>query len=135
MSNTLKPKVYFIEDDYATNVYNEIVFTKMGEIETVRFFDDSIEAFHQIQSERNKPNIIFLDINMPKMNGWQIVKYIEDSPYDFLANPYHVYMLTTSLSPVDKNRSESNPYVKGFIEKPLTKEKILTILETYRQEK
>lgn len=131
----MKPVVYFVEDDHATNVYNEIVFTKLEELNSVKFFEDSTKAYRQIQSAKEKPNIIFLDINMPKMSGWQFVEKIEESPYDFLADPHHVYMLTTSLSRVDREKSKSNPFVKGFIEKPLTKQKILEVLQSYYQER
>lgn len=131
----MKPVVYFVEDDHATNVYNEIVFTKLEELKSVKFFEDSTKAYYQIQSAKEKPNIIFLDINMPKMSGWQFVEKIEESPYDFLADPYHVYMLTTSLSRVDREKSKLNPFVKGFIEKPLTKEKILEVLGNFYQER
>lgn len=131
----MKPIIYCIEDDYVTNIYNEIVFSKLEEVDSVRVFGDSTKALFAIRAAEQKPHIIFLDINMPKMNGWQVVKSIEEAPYDFLANPYYVFMLTTSLSKVDRDKSQKSPLVKGFIEKPLTKEKIQEILTSYYQEK
>lgn len=131
----MKPIIFCIEDDYVTNIYNEIVFSKIEGVKEVRVFGDSIKALFEIKAAEQKPHIIFLDINMPKMNGWEVVKNIEESPYDFLANPYYVFMLTTSLSQVDRKKSDESPLVKGFIEKPLTKEKIQEILTSYHQEK
>ncbi len=126
----MKPILFFLDDDYPTNVYNEIIVRKLVEVGSFKIFNDSLNALKSIKAIERKPNIIFLDINMPKMNGWEFVEEIEKSPSDFLTPPYCIVMLTTSLSSHDVEKGKKSPLVKTLLEKPLTKEKILDVINS-----
>jgi CheY-like chemotaxis protein len=69
--------------------------------------------------------LILVDINMPVMNGWDFLKeyaQVESSREDT------IIMLSSSIDFQDRQKSKDFPYVDGFIEKPLTFEKLKNIL-------
>lgn len=65
------------------------------------------------------PLIILLDINMPEYSGWD---FLED--YEKQNLGFQVFMFTSSIDPFDLAKSKSYSSVKGFISKPLNREKL-----------
>jgi CheY-like chemotaxis protein len=72
------------------------------------------------------PAFIFLDINMPIMDGYQFINEFEKIPDEF-KNKTKIAFLTTSLNPDDTIKARKISYVVEFINKPLT-HKILSTL-------
>jgi len=76
------------------------------------------------------PDLIFLDINMPGMNGWEFLEeynHLEKS----MQSRAIIIMLSTSKVTEDIIRAKEWPFVSDFITKPLTREKINGIDEKY----
>ena len=69
------------------------------------------------------PDLIFLDIHMPKMNGFEFLSALNEK-YDALKNKISVVLLTSSLDPLDKKMSMEFPNIKLFLNKPLNVEKL-----------
>ena len=65
------------------------------------------------------PEVIFLDINMPEMDGFQFLDEYEKLPENQRMQ-MKVVLLSTSESFKDLNRANKNPYVRKFLNKPLT---------------
>ena len=65
------------------------------------------------------PELIFLDLNMPIMDGFQFVEEFEKIPAKFTAST-KIIILTTSLNPNDMERSKRHPHIVKFINKPLS---------------
>lgn len=117
-------QIILIDDDYATNFYHEIVVTDSGKVEEQKFFSSTVEALEYFKDQEKKtdpvlPEIIFLDINLPEMTGWEFLEEFKD--LDLTPMPT-VIMLSTSMNPLDKIKAEDNPLVLELIDKPLTVE-------------
>ncbi|WP_184545777.1 response regulator [Mucilaginibacter sp. FT3.2] len=74
------------------------------------------------------PDYIFLDLTMPEMNGWQFLDELMRLDIDPLRLS-KIYVLSSSISNRDINRSLSNPMVVDYISKPINRQKIQTIFE------
>lgn len=131
MSNKLKC-ILLVDDDDDCNFFHQRLIAKLDCAEHVEVCTNGIEALDyltkRIADGHPKPELIFLDINMPKMNGWEFLeKYKTLHPgqkADML-----VVMLTTSLNPDDRSRADNNEDVHAFANKYLDKSKLQIILE------
>jgi len=70
------------------------------------------------------PELIFLDINMPIMNGWEFLELLTGRGANKTPK---IYMLTSSISPDDIKKSEDHPMVTNYITKPLSLAKLQSI--------
>lgn len=82
-----------------------------------------VEEFSNGQSALDKlgdeePSILFLDINMSEINGWEFLDRIKEKP------PYPIYLISSSIDPGDIRKAEEHPYVEAYLEKPLDIEKL-----------
>jgi len=66
---------------------------------------------------------------MPKLNGWEFVEEVQKSPSEYLSTPFNIFMLTTSSSKFDLEKKDRFPLVQKIIEKPITEEIILKIIQ------
>jgi CheY-like chemotaxis protein len=64
------------------------------------------------------PDVIFLDLNMPEFSGWDFLDGFQQL-YNDLSKKIKIYILTSSVRPVDKARTEQYPFVSSYINKPL----------------
>jgi two-component system, chemotaxis family, chemotaxis protein CheY len=76
----------------------------------------------------NLPDYIFLDINMPFVDGWM---FLDDfaSLKSRLAKPMVIYMVSSSIDPRDISRARNNTNVADYVVKPVTKEKFRELLQ------
>ena len=75
------------------------------------------------------PDIIFLDISMPIMDGWEFLEEYEQIEAQF-EKKIKLYMFSSSISPHDMERAKQFSAVLDFIIKPLSKEKITELLNS-----
>lgn len=92
---------------------NEIINAVNGE--------EAITYFNTINNRETKPQIIFLDLNMPVMGGWEFLDLFNNSDYYHLNNT-KVIILTSTIDPEDIKKSKTYPNVIEFLSKPITVE-------------
>lgn len=71
------------------------------------------------------PDIIFLDINMPIMDGFQFVEEFDKLSGEFKNSK--IVMLTTSINPADIERSKMSKYIVKYLNKPLTQDALASL--------
>ena len=102
--------ILLVDDDKATNFVHKYAIKKANCIKNVVVVENGLEALEYLQPKENepliKPNIIFLDINMPIMNGWQFLEEYEKLNQNNRGDIVLI-MLTTSLNPDDLNKAKS----------------------------
>jgi CheY-like chemotaxis protein len=123
--------VLLIDDDEPTNFYTQLIVEESGCTGHVKVAQGGQEALDYLSNHsQNGPDLIFLDINMPAMDGWEFL-----DNYKKLHKDRHgkviVVMLTTSLNPDDRQKANDMPEISGFESKPLTEEKLNKILKEH----
>lgn len=126
--------IALIDDDEPTNFLHKLVIDRHQCTEHVVVFQDARTALAYLADTTDpdyvRPNLIFLDINMPDMNGWEFLLAYHQLTEEQQAQIV-VMMLTTSLNPDDRARAEEIEGVSGFLAKPLTKQLLQEILEQH----
>ncbi|NNL15472.1 MAG: response regulator [Flavobacteriaceae bacterium] len=126
--------ILLIDDDEATNYIHKRVIKETNCAETIVIKENGIEALDYLTSAVNgkfpQPDLIFLDINMPAMDGWEFLESYKKLNDDQLAKTV-IVMLTTSLNPDDKDKASTIPIITDFIPKPLDPEMVEQICNNY----
>ncbi len=120
MMRKLAPCTIMIVDDIS---YNILVLRKLIESENIRFIEayDGLEALARLEKET--PDLIFMDIRMPGMNGYELTEYIRSN--EKLAKiPVIAFTASVSRHPNDKIDQLFN----GYLQKPVFKRDIENVL-------
>lgn len=124
-------KVYLIDDDDIYVFLTKKTILKVRQDVDVEVFSDGLQAMTHLRAIQNQPellpDVIFLDLNMPVMDGWGFLKEYQELAPGF-ARKNELYIVSSSISPHEMERSKSIPVVSEFIIKPLVKEKFLEII-------
>lgn len=113
-----------IDDDFINNIANERLIRNLGFPVTVKSFLDPEEALQHLATNEVNYDVILLDINMPRLTGWEFL-----DKYESFGNHFPVMMLTSSLDPNDQKRARASNLLQGYYVKPLSREIMLEILE------
>ena len=122
--------ILFIDDDPITLMLCKMVIKKSSfskEIATSKNGEEALQYFKtlkQIDSNgefKKQPQLIFLDLNMPVMGGWEFLDSFSTSDYaDY--NKTKVIILSSTIDPEDLEKSKKYPMVIDFLSKPISKE-------------
>ena len=111
-------RAWLIDDDNVTNMLNRYYLEVHFPHLQIELFSKAKTALDDLIIKAKETDFIFLDINMPEMNGWEFLDAIAEAaslPQRFPK----IYMLSSSLDPADKVRAETHQFVAGFLSKPL----------------
>ncbi len=126
-----------IDDDALNNKICKSCIMKMFTEANVTTFTDPQQGFDFVANEYGDSNtdhdaILFLDINMPVMNGWEFLDLF-DQLSDNIKSRIKIHMLSSSVDKRDMERAQTNKNVVYYHIKPLTKETVALI--TFAQKK
>lgn len=126
--------IMLIDDDHPTNVYHSIVIEEGCFANQIIVKQDAEAALAYLKSEfgvvHPRPNLIFLDINMPRINGWEFLEQYEALPIENRVG-HVIVMLSTSANPKDLQRAAENPLVMDYHDKPLNEEYLREVIAKY----
>ncbi len=134
--------IILIDDNLVDLFIHERIVKKCYPKANVTLFSDPKYALKyfktfELQWQLNKedaPNVIFIDINMPSMSGFELLKELENTRI-FEEREVKIYILTTSTNIVDINMSKKCSLCSGYILKPLVSEKLQEVLIPQLSEK
>lgn len=115
----MNSQVLIVDDDEIVLFLHEMIIKESGLSKTPLSFTNGSIVLHYIQNHH--PNVsdflIFLDINMPVMNGWQVLTALEKSLFP---HKIKVVMTSSSIDRADYKKASNSPLVIQYVEKPLT---------------
>lgn len=125
----MRPLIVAVVDD--DELYRFILKTQISQIhpeDEIQLFTNGREALEHVMNGLNEgpkalPDIIFLDLNMPVMDGWEFLESFAKIADD-LPKVVTIYIVTSSMNPEDKKRAESFASVNNFIVKPLSRDRL-----------
>ena len=121
-----------IDDDEFNNKICSVTLEKIDKSSNIKTFLSPVEGFAHIVTEysrtdNNESAVLFLDINMPVMNGWEFLDRFEELA-PTIKNRIKIYILSSSVDKADMMRAQNDPNVEYYLIKPLTKESIRLII-------
>lgn len=123
--------ILFIDDDPITlmlckmviskaSFSNEVITAKNGE-EALQFFDKLLSQDSTKNEENKIPQLIFLDLNMPIMGGWEFLDSFSTDKYSKY-NAIKVIILSSTVDPEDMKKSKKYAMILDFLSKPISKD-------------
>ena len=119
-----------VDDEEASNFLNQVIIRQSKLASSVIAYEESPIALNKLKEIIGKgdpPELVFLDINMPQMNGWEFIEEFEKIAGN--DTPTKIIMLTSSINPKDEERASTLPHVAEFRSKPLTAEMLMEIIK------
>ncbi len=121
------------------NPISNILATKLVEYEKVSHkitaFQNAEAAFEYLKDivlfdPEKFPALIFLDVNMPQMNGWDFLALYQNLPQENIDKCY-LFMLSSSVSDSDMEKVKQFPCVTDYLVKPINKDMLQNIIGQY----
>ncbi len=128
-----KPEHYIVvDDDKTNNLICDFTIKGFDPNAVVKLFTDPEEALIVIKEGYSRkevvfPTILFLDVNMPSMSGWEFLDLFQEYD-DNIKKQFKIFILTSSIEDFS-DKARKYPFVGGFLSKPLKKDNIKKLME------
>lgn len=112
-------QIVIVDDNLGILFLHELMVRESGMSEDIETFDGAEKGLDFLKGklESGQELLVFLDINMPAMNGWEFLESLEKLDHN---ENVHVVMVTSSVNRADREKSGRYINVVDFIEKPLS---------------
>lgn len=120
--------ICIIDDDELFLLVSKSILEDEDFAEHIHNFEDGREGLDYLKSAKDTmlPEVLFLDINMPMMDGWEFMDAIQDLGIE---DKIKIFITSSSINPLDLEKAENNPLIKGFISKPIIPDKLKMVLK------
>ncbi|MGA6121302.1 response regulator [Sphingobacterium anhuiense] len=138
-TNTIKIRTVTLVDD---NAILRVIFSNMIKSFPdfplqINLFENALDALEYFENKKENldpsSEIIFVDINMPFMTGWEMMDKLEGFGPDFL-NLLNIYIISSSTSKSDREQIQDYPFIDGYILKPIDKLKLYELIRKLNNE-
>lgn len=114
---------YFIDDDSIFIFVSKKLIEEENFCDNLNVFENGKNAIEALVDSGNQnqklPDIIFLDLSMPIMSGWEFLDSFQAAPIMGKEN-IKIIVMSSSINPLEMNMIKSYPIVYDYIVKPLT---------------
>lgn len=132
ISKLKKINLLIIDDDELFQFVASALIGQTNLVGKLKIISNGSEALNFLKTNTLKPeeipDVIFLDIEMPVIDGWKFIEEFAKLLPGF-DKKIRLFLLTVSIDPKDFEHAKSIPIVSGFIVKPLSKETIIKTLK------
>ena len=99
-------------------------------ISFTKSFNQAKEALNFVAKKNNDDSdfLIFLDLNMPGMSGWEFLDVVQKNEYACI---FKIVIVTSSVNPEDERKATTYSYVMDFLNKPVARQELVKILEAF----
>jgi CheY-like chemotaxis protein len=129
-----------VDDDPITLMLCKMVISKSSfskEIITAQNGEEAINYFDELKLNnlgsdiKNYPQLVFLDLNMPVMGGWEFLDLFTSNKYAPFFKETKIIVLSSTIDPQDIEKAKTYPMVLDFLSKPITKEMLYDLTNTF----
>ena len=117
-----------IDDDDIVLFLHDLMIKESGLSSNPLSFSSGKDGIDYLKTDYRESDsyLVFLDINMPVMNGWQFLELIEELRYSLT-----VIIVSSSIDSADYQKAKQYSSVKEYVSKPLTIETCVRINNFY----
>ncbi len=136
MKEESMPDFIIIDDDSINNLICLKIIKQTIPGACVETFTDPEKGLAHILSSYSAGYagnaVLFLDINMPFLSGWEVLGIIAEFP-SLVKERLKIFMLSSSVDPKDKEKAGNNPLISGYITKSLSVAKFQSVFPDYEK--
>ena len=126
--------VFLIDDDNIYQYTARVILESTGLAKQIQSFYNGNDAINYFADPKNfdsetLPDVIFLDINMPIMDGWEFLEEYKQFQGK-LPKPIAIYMVSSSVNSSDMQKSRSYNAVSDYLVKPVSRSKYQELMES-----
>lgn len=127
--------ICIIDDDNIYTMLLKKTISKFDVCDRVESFNNGKIAFESLKQRieeggANLPDVIFLDVNMPVLDGWMFVEEFYKI-YNTSLKKVLIYVVSSSIAVEDKNKAKSNPNIQDYLVKPISGSTLQEIVATF----
>ncbi len=131
MKQDILPHFIVIDDDPVNNMICLKIIQLVVPGVVVQAFTHPEKGMEYILSIGTKKAILFLDINMPELTGWEVLDRMNDFP-DMVKAHLTTFILSSSVASDDLEKANQAPLVAGYIVKPLSQVELRSVFNEWQ---
>lgn len=129
--NTNTRNILMIDDDHICRMVVKKQIESSEYSTRIVEHEGARSAFEELKAKRGNaedlPDVIFLDLFMPEVDGWQFLEMLEGIMHEMAKAP-QIYILSTTIDERDIERADDHALVTGFIPKPIKMRQVQRII-------